>query len=63
MEITVQWTAIRAAAMRYTEARLSEIASEMLKDIDKDTVEMVLNFDDTEYEPTVLRGALSKLIG
>ncbi|HJD08239.1 MAG TPA: DNA topoisomerase IV subunit A, partial [Candidatus Ligilactobacillus faecavium] len=42
-----------AAAMRYTEARLSEIASEMLKDIDKDTVEMVLNFDDTEYEPTV----------
>ena len=36
-----------AAAMRYTEARLSEIASEMLMDIDKDTVEMVLNFDDT----------------
>ncbi len=42
------------AAMRYTEARLSMIAAEMLKDIDKKTVDMVLNFDDTEYEPTVL---------
>ncbi len=40
--------------MRYTEARLSMIAAEMLKDIDKKTVDMVLNFDDTEYEPTVL---------
>jgi topoisomerase-4 subunit A len=43
-----------AAAMRYTEARLSAIASELLKDIDKETVKMSLNFDDTEYEPTVL---------
>ncbi|MCP6717364.1 DNA gyrase subunit A, partial [Klebsiella pneumoniae] len=43
-----------AAAMRYTEARLSKIAGEMLQYIDKKTVDMVLNFDDTEYEPTVL---------
>ncbi|MCC3238133.1 DNA topoisomerase IV subunit A, partial [Pediococcus acidilactici] len=42
------------AAMRYTEARLSQAAEEMLQDIDKETVDMVLNFDDTEYEPTVL---------
>ena len=42
------------AAMRYTEARLSKLAGEMLRDLEKDTVEMVLNFDDTEYEPTVL---------
>src|SRR5699024_9845261 len=51
-----------AAAMRYTEARLSEIASEMLKDIDKDTVEMGLNFDDTEYEPTVLPARFPNLL-
>ena len=37
-----------AAAMRYTEARLSPIAAELLKDLDKDTVLMSLNFDDTE---------------
>ncbi len=43
-----------AAAMRYTEARLSPIALELLKDLDKETVTMALNFDDTEYEPTVL---------
>ena len=43
-----------AAAMRYTEARLSKIAEELLEDIDKETVAMSLNFDDTEYEPTVL---------
>lgn len=50
------------AAMRYTEARLSEIAAEMLKDIDKKTVEMVLNFDDTEYEPTVLPARFPNLL-
>lgn len=43
-----------AAAMRYTEARLSKIANDLLSDIEKDTVNMSLNFDDTEYEPTVL---------
>ncbi len=48
------------AAMRYTEARLSMIAAEMLKDIDKKTVDMVLNFDDTEYEPTVLPARFPK---
>lgn len=51
-----------AAAMRYTEARLSEISSELLKDIDKETVEMVLNFDDTEYEPTVLPARFPNLL-
>lgn len=50
------------AAMRYTEARLSQIAAEMLKDIDKETVEMVLNFDDTEYEPTVLPARFPNLL-
>lgn len=50
------------AAMRYTEARLSEIAGDMLKDIDKKTVEMVLNFDDTEYEPTVLPARFPNLL-
>lgn len=43
-----------AAAMRYTEARLSKISNELLKDINKDTVLMTYNYDDTEYEPTVL---------
>ena len=43
-----------AAAMRYTEVRLSKIAGEILKDIEKDTVEMAPNYDDTELEPTVL---------
>lgn len=42
------------AAMRYTESRLGKISNMLLQDIDKDTVNMVLNFDDTEYEPTVL---------
>lgn len=42
------------AAMRYTEARLSKIAEELLRDIDKYTVDFALNFDDTESEPTVL---------
>ncbi len=42
------------AAMRYTEARLSKIAEELTRDIDKYTVEFALNFDDTDTEPTVL---------
>ena len=42
-----------AAAMRYTEARLSKLAEEMLRDIDKDTVDMQLNFDDSLREPVV----------
>lgn len=50
------------AAMRYTEARLSKIAGLMLKDIDKDTVEMALNFDDTEKEPTVLPARIPNLL-
>ncbi|GAY72970.1 DNA topoisomerase IV subunit A [Lentilactobacillus kosonis] len=51
-----------AAAMRYTEARLSKISTEMLRDIDKDTVDWVLNFDDTEYEPTVLPSRFPNLL-
>ncbi|MDR3190486.1 MAG: DNA topoisomerase IV subunit A [Lactobacillaceae bacterium] len=51
-----------AAAMRYTEARLSKLAGEMLRDLDKDTVEMVLNFDDTANEPTVLPGHFPNLL-
>lgn len=43
-----------AAAMRYTEARLSKIANELVRDINFDTVDFVLNFDDTDEEPTVL---------
>lgn len=50
------------AAMRYTEARLSKIAGLMLRDIDKDTVEMALNFDDTEKEPTVLPARIPNLL-
>jgi len=42
------------AAMRYTEARLSRMAEEMLRDIDKDTVDMQLNYDDSRKEPLVL---------
>lgn len=51
-----------AAAMRYTEARLSKIAGLMLQDIDKDTVEMTLNFDDTEKEPVVLPARIPNLL-
>lgn len=51
-----------AAAMRYTEARLSAIASEMLRDIGKNTVEFVPNFDDTEPEPTVLPSRFPNLL-
>ena len=43
-----------AAAMRYTEARLSKISMEMIADLDKDTVDFVPNFDETEKEPSVL---------
>ncbi len=51
-----------AAAMRYTEARLSPISLELLKDLDKETVQMALNFDDTEYEPTVLPAKYPNLL-
>ena len=50
------------AAMRYTESRLSRIANVLLQDIDKETVNMVLNFDDTEYEPTVLPAQFPNLL-
>ena len=50
------------AAMRYTEARLSKIAGEMLKDIGKDTVLMSLNYDDSLLEPTVLPARFPNLL-
>ena len=51
-----------AAAMRYTEARLSKISVEMLADINKDTVDMLPNFDDTEKEPAVLPARYPNLL-
>ncbi|MDR1203435.1 MAG: DNA gyrase subunit A [Tannerellaceae bacterium] len=50
------------AAMRYTEARLSKLAEEMLRDIDKDTVDFQFNFDDTLKEPTVLPTRIPQLL-
>ncbi len=51
-----------AAAMRYTEARLSKISMEMLADINKDTVDFIPNFDDTEKEPAVLPSRFPNLL-
>src|SRR5881296_4588822 len=51
-----------AAAMRYTEARLAKIAHEMLADIDKDTVDFVPNFDESEQEPVVLPTRIPNLL-
>ena len=50
------------AAMRYTEARLKKISEEMLKDIDKETVDFRLNFDDSLQEPTVLPSRVPNLL-
>lgn len=51
-----------AAAMRYTEARLSKIAAEMLRDIDKETVEFIPNYDETLDEPTILPARIPNLL-
>lgn len=51
-----------AAAMRYTEARLSKITTELLQDIEKETVDFVPNFDDTNREPTVFPAKLPNLL-
>ncbi len=51
-----------AAAMRYTEARLSKISMEMLADINKDTVDFAPNFDETEKEPTILPARFPNLL-
>lgn len=51
-----------AAAMRYTEARLSKIAGELLRDIDKDTVDFIPNYDGLEKEPTVLPSRFPNLL-
>ncbi|HUI32263.1 MAG TPA: DNA gyrase subunit A [Dysgonamonadaceae bacterium] len=50
------------AAMRYTEARLNKLSEEMLRDIEKDTVDFQLNFDDTLQEPTVLPTRVPNLL-
>lgn len=50
------------AAMRYTEARLSKVSSELLRDIEKETVEFVNNFDDTIMEPTVLPSRFPNIV-
>ena len=50
------------AAYRYTEARLSKIANEMLRDIDKETVDFIPNFDDTEKQPVVLPSRFPNLL-
>ena len=50
------------AAMRYTEARLARISAEMLEDLDKETVEFVPNYDDTQKEPSVLPARLPNLL-
>lgn len=50
------------AAMRYTEARLSSIAAQLLRDIDRDTVEFIPNFDDSEEEPVVLPAMFPNLL-
>ncbi len=51
-----------AAAMRYTEARLTKLAAEMLRDLDKETVDLIPNFDGTEMEPTVLPARYPNLL-
>ena len=51
-----------AAAMRYTESRMTRMASEMLKDLDKDTVEWTSNFDETLKEPTLLPSTVPTLL-
>ena len=51
-----------AAAMRYTEARLSKISMEMLRDIDKNTVDFIDNYDATETEPTILPSRIPNLL-
>ncbi|KAF8818970.1 DNA topoisomerase (ATP-hydrolyzing) subunit A [Rickettsia endosymbiont of Cardiosporidium cionae] len=50
------------AAMRYTESRLAKISSSLLSDIDKDTVDFTLNYDDSEYEPRVLPSVFPNLL-
>ena len=52
----------RAAAMRYTEVRMQKITQELLADIDKDTVEFIPNYDESEYEPSVLPTRLPNLL-
>lgn len=52
----------KAAAYRYTEARLSKLSNEMLRDIDKDTIDFYPNFDDTEMQPVVLPSRIPNIL-
>ena len=51
-----------AAAMRYTESRMTKLTSEMLKDLDKETVDWTVNFDETLKEPSVLPTSVPTLL-
>ena len=57
----VQWTAM-AAAMRYTEAKMTKITLELLRDINKDTIDFLDNYDGTEREPEVLPSRFPNLL-
>ena len=58
----VVWTETPPAAMRYTEARLQPLGEAMMQDIDKETVDMTNNFDDTLTEPTVMPTRIPNLL-
>jgi DNA gyrase subunit A len=55
-------TATRPAAMRYTEVRMAKLAHELLADIDKETVDLVPNYDESEHEPSVLPTRVPNLL-
>ena len=59
---SARWTATPPAAYRYTEARMSKIACDMLTDIDKETIDWALNFDETKKEPSVLPSRFPNLL-
>ena len=62
-ETLAPWTATARAAMRYTEARLSKLSMEMVRDIEKETVDFYPNFDETLMQPAVMPAALSEPAG
>ena len=61
-EISARWMAIRPPPMRYTEARLSRVATALLEDLDKETVDFKPNYDDSEQEPEVLPTRVPNLL-
>lgn len=58
----VQWTAMVPGAMRYTEAKMTKITLELLRDINKDTIDFLDNYDGTEREPEVLPSRFPNLL-